>query len=505
MPGALNQLVAVGVQDEKLTREPEITFFTFSYRPYVAFATESIQNQFQGVVDFGRRVTLELQRNGDLVTVMTLEVDLPEICDIGTTMAGQYLTPAVHAIPNIPWPVPTEEGIRWAPNLGHALLKEASVYVGGSEIDKHYGLWYDVYDDLTQRESIVRGYNDMIGQENTVERDASQGDESPYLIQAVAVALAGTSNNLVGQRSVELLKQGLQTCRTREDQAGNIPGVSTLDPRPDFNCHPATRLYIPLRFWFNVNPGLALPLIALQFHQIKIQVLFRDRFEVITLRDDGATPPVRTPTLSPALPNIQDASLWVDYVFLDNDARQHFAQNPHEYLIKQLQYNQGEAVQTSTAKIRLNFNHPTSELVWFVLEDDAVTSNENLWNWYDTFDPTGPAQASGLCSLVDGKLRINGQDRFTTRSGLYFSRVQPYYHHNRVPTRSKSAFSYAFGLDSEELQPQGTCNFSRIDTTTLDLTFSNIGSGNDGVVHVFAVNYNFFRVAGGMGGLAFAA
>lgn len=513
MPGGLVQLVAVGVQDEKLTREPEITFFKSVYRPYVNFAVESIENTFQGVVDFGKRVQVEVQRNGDLVTHMTLEVDIPEICDVSegesATLAGQYVRSGEQDNCQC---VPTDEGIRWAPNLAHTLVRDVSVYVGGSEIDKHYGIWFDAYDDLIQPESVVRGYNDMIGQENAVERAAAQGDVSPYLNNCPAGAdpHPTVQNNKVGQRSIELLKQGLQTTRTATDQNGNAPdpdNPDTLDCSANFNCHPARRLYLPLRFWFNVNPGLALPLIALQFHQVKIQVLFRERFECITLRSspDGT----RVPVLSPALPNLQGASLWVDYVFLDNDARQHFAQNPHEYLIKQLQFNQAEPVTNSTAKVRLNFNHPTSELVWWVQEDGAVTENENLWNNYDIFDPAGPAFTLGLHpgdnQLLTCKLRMNGQDRFQARTGDYFTRVQPYYHHTRVPTRSRSLASYAFGLDSEEHQPQGTANFSRIDTSTVDMTLANIDSGNPGKAYVFAVNYNFFRVAGGMGGLAFAA
>lgn len=507
MPGALVQLVALGVQDEKLTREPEMTFFKATWLPYVNFAVESIENPFQGVVDFGRKVQLDIQRNGDLVTICTLEVDVPEICVEGDTLAGQYYPPgpgpAGHNIPGILYPVPTEEGLRWAPNLGHTLIHDVSVVIGGSEIDKHYGIWFDAYDELIMPAEKLQGYNDMIGQENLEERATSQGGVDPWLTNAVAVAGGGVANNRVGQRAIELIKQGLQTTVTARDADGNLPGSEdALDDRADFNCHPATRVYVPLRFWFNTNPGLALPLIALQFHQVKIQVVFRPRLECITVRPtiDGE----RTATLV-GTPSLQGASLWVDYVYLDNDARQYYAQNPHEYLIKQLQYNQGESVTSANPRVALNFNHPTSELVWYVQEDDATAPEENLWNWYDTFDPNGPLSLpAGQQPFASCKLRMNGQDRFAARTGTYFARVQPYHHHTRVP-KSKGLASYAFGLDSEALQPQGTANLSRIDTLTLDMSLTNINAGNPGVCHVFAVNYNFFRVAGGMGGVAFAA
>ena len=244
-------------------------------------------------------------------------------------------------------------------------------------------------------------------------------------------------------------------------------------------------------------------------------------------------------------PQLQGACLYVVYVFLDNDARQHYAQNPHEYLIKQVQFTGCEGIPGNCPRFRLNFNHPTTELVWFTQEDDCVTqcaSNPNLWhvgvgdtnpnrpenpfvyerrlggnawNCYEVADPAGPISAQltpplagglHINPMIDAKLQMNGQDRFSTRSGEYFNETQPYYHHTRVP-ESKGVFMYSFALDPEEHQPQGTANFSRLDTVTLQMRLRNINGtqGNPGKLYVFAVNYNFFRVAGGMGGLAFAA
>jgi len=145
MPGGLIQLVAVGVQDEKLTRDPEITFFKSVYDPYVNFAMESIENTFQGVCDFGRKVQVDIQRNGDLVTKMTLEVDVPELVDAtGTGVAG----------------------VSWAPTLGHTLVRQVCVNIGGTDIDRHYGIWWDAWTELTLPTGKRVGYNLMIGQQN---------------------------------------------------------------------------------------------------------------------------------------------------------------------------------------------------------------------------------------------------------------------------------------------------------------------------------------------------
>jgi len=490
MPGGLIQLVAVGVQDEKLTRDPEITFFKSVYDPYVNFAMESIENTFQGVCDFGRKVQVDIQRNGDLVTKMTLEVDVPELVDVtGTGVAG----------------------VSWAPNLGHTLVRQVCVNIGGTDIDRHYGIWWDAWTELTLPTGKRVGYNLMIGQQNVQ--------------PVVGLPNGGPGSPTPQITAVTLRTVGNQTCKN---------SIAPLDPTVKLG-HAAQRLYIPLRFWFNENWGLALPLIALQFHQVRVQYEFRSFTECVVLCPCDANAGDVAPSIGPGGPgtisplNLDNCVLWVDYIYLDNDARQHYAQNPHEYLIKQLQYNQGDGVTTFTPRVRLNFNHPTSELVLWFQEDDAVNRGTspncpggaiyggNQWNFYAVFDAaTGPLldpSEFGTNPVADMKLQMNGQDRFAARTGDYFNLVQPYYHHSNVPvlspdgldTRSRGLLVYSFALDPEEQQPQGTANFSRIDTSQIVATLRNIGAGNDGRCHCFAVNYNFFRVAGGMGGLAFAA
>jgi len=201
------------------------------------------------------------------------------------------------------------------------------------------------------------------------------------------------------------------------------------------------KAFIPLQFWFNRNAGLALPLIALQYHEVKVILKWS--------ASAGWTNP----------------TLWVDYIYLDTEERKRFAQMSHEYLIDQLQRNN----QDSTTKTRLNFNHPVKEIVW----DDLGT----------------PANA---------KLTLNGHDRFATRESDYFSKVQRYYHHTDMVT-NPSINVYSFALRPEEHQPSGTCNFSRIDNATIEH-----GGAVDGATVYYAVNYNVLRIVSGMGGLAYS-
>jgi len=234
------------------------------------------------------------------------------------------------------------------------------------------------------------------------------------------------------------------------------------------NYSPTTKLYIPLEFWFCRNVGLALPLIALQYHEVKINVTFE------SATNCGTTPPTGL-----------DASLYVDYIFLDTDERRRFAQMSHEYLIEQVQFTGTESMSVDTSKkIKLNFNHPVKEIVWVNVASDGVSA-------WKTFAPTGT-----------GKLQLNGNDRFAERDSSYFSLVQPYQHHENIPD-GKNINVYSFGLKPEEHQPSGTLNMSRIDTATLHLGNTETGAAT-GQLWVFAVNYNVLRILSGMGGLAYS-
>jgi hypothetical protein len=217
-------------------------------------------------------------------------------------------------------------------------------------------------------------------------------------------------------------------------------------------------LYVPLQFWFCRNVGLALPLIALQYHEVKVNI----EFSASPFTDVGAL----------------TAELWADYIYLDVDERKRFAQVSHEYLIDQLQFVGSDAVSGTTANSKLNFNHPVKELVWLT-KDGGVRISENA-------------------AMVS--LKLNGHDRFNTRPGTYFSMVQPFQHHTRVPSAA-GLYVYSFALKPEEHQPSGTCNFSRIDNASLILSGL---TGNTDELKVFATNYNILRVISGMGGIAYS-
>jgi hypothetical protein len=330
MGGGLMQLVAYGAQDVYLTGNPQITFWKVTYRRHTNFAMESIEQTFNGQADFGRRVQCTISRNGDLAYRTYLQVTLPEIgqdqCCAPTECGG------IHA--------------RWLDYPGEQLISMVEVEIGGQRIDRQYGDWMHIWNQLTLTAEQERGYNKMVGQTTQL----------TYLIDPSFADVDSACSNM------------------------SVP-AAVCAPR---NALPETTLYVPLQFWFCRNPGLALPLIALQYHEVRINLELRPSDEVLFAVTD------LTGNEKPGHPNVgvmngssvKDAvsyqkslvaaSLYVDYVFLDTDERRRMAQNPHEYLIEQLQFTGDESVGSSSNKIKLNFNHPCKELIFVVQPDSNV-------------------------------------------------------------------------------------------------------------------------------------
>jgi hypothetical protein len=245
------------------------------------------------------------------------------------------------------------------------------------------------------------------------------------------------------------------------------------------------QLFVPLEFWFCRNVGLALPLIALQYHEVKINLNFES---MDNCKSDSGTPG-----------GSFGASLWVDYIFLDTDERRRFAQLSHEYLIEQLQFTGEEAV-SANVKSKLNFNHPCKELIWFISDK----TNKSDWMNYTTAtsDDMKESASDSRNKTANAKLVLNGNDRFAERNGSYFNMVQPFQHHENIPSNA-GINVYSFALKPEEHQPSGTLNMSRIDTAVLNLTTKNVDTTND-ALNVYAVNSNVFRIMSGMGGIAYS-
>jgi hypothetical protein len=537
MGGGLLQLVAYGAQDAYISGNPHITFWKVLYKRHTNFAMEAFRVNFTGAPSWGQRLVAVVNRNADLMYKTYLEVVLPDTSSAAVPAGSVTWTGGANR------------------RLGYALLKKIEVEIGGQIIDTHYGEWLFLWENLTSN------------YDNSVKLDSMVGGNIGGSI---------TTNNSCGGR----------------------PGV----------------LYIPLQFWFCRNPGLALPLIALQYHEVRLNFYLANATDLVS----GTAGTAGTISSQAAnLPNIQDMSLYIDYIYLDVEERRRFAQQSHEYLIDQLQYGMPQTITSQSTRVDLTLNHPVKELVW-VFQDVRKTDCSSALT-----TATGYTQPFSYDDIVSRcRLQINGQDRFSERYGDYFWKVQPYQHHSggafwpsRQTIANQGSFSqsttpqvqftgfvtngnvlvvtavsggsgasisdnmlitgaglpsgvtivangtaatingssypagtggqgtyllsvqvanissqtfygilpdvtfptafnpinvYSFALQPEEHQPSGTCNFSRIDTTTL--VFDSITSGGAArpskstpfMFRIYAVNYNIFRVMSGMGGLAYS-
>jgi hypothetical protein len=370
MAGGLMQLVAYGAQDVYLTGNPQITFWKVTYRRHTNFAMESIEQTFNGQADFGRRVTCTISRNGDLAYRTYLQITLPEI---GQSLGNNN----VYA--------------RWLDFPGEQLISQVEVEIGGQRIDRQYGDWMHIWCQLTLSKEQERGYYKMIG--NTT--------QLTYICDPDFAEVDGPC-------SADGIRQ---VCAPRR-------------------ALPETTLYVPLQFWYCRNPGLALPLIALQYHEVKINLDIRNIEECLWAVNnvDGTGSKINEAYKQ----SLAAASLFVDYIFLDTDERRRMAQNPHEYLIEQLQFTGDESVGSSSNKIKLNLNHPCKELIWVVQPDANVdycastTANNDLnrllgaqpFNYTDAYDAL-PNAVHAFGGKANIKSSGTGNNGFINSSGLF--------------------------------------------------------------------------------------
>ena len=555
-----------GAQDVYLTGNPQITFFKVVYRRHTNFSMEAIEHPLNSNPNFGRKTTVTITRNGDLITQIYLLVILE------------------HVHPS------HEHGAKfaWVKRVGYALLNNVEVEIGGSRIDKHYGVWLDIWYELTHTNELERGFDHMIGDVHELTHYSHEH-------------------------------------------------------KPEY------KLFIPLKFWFNRHVGLALPLIALQYHEVRLNFEFHGAHQCIVANEEFKHHDMRQICM-------KDASILVNYIYLDSEERRRFAQVGHEYLIEQVQFTGSESVQTHTPKFKLDYNHPTKELIWAIRNGHYLEGKRFVYytanDWEDhmcdcaekilresiallTVDESVPSSDGDQCNVINGEdkpeageweefcpgtwgtttngkvhvknenstkalwvststlrigdynltdkitadilvpedaknvhdvrinildthltvrdisfpvehmedtraraddphvhqafnfgvllngrgnpvahaiIQLNGLDRFDRREGKYFNYVQPDEHHTHTPADGINVYSFA--LNPEQHQPSGSCNLSRIDNTQLNLWIHD-PTHHDGHPHlhifspenrlyIFAFSYNVLRIMSGMGGLAYS-
>lgn len=607
MPGGIMQLTAYGAQDLYLTGNPDITFFKFVYRRYSNFSMEYIQLPFHASPTLNTTqntiCSCYINRHGDLLydgyIVCTLPAlfsvktddnglkdyitkyytdttddttaddttadDTSKICSLLKTDSTDDIPPSNLADINLCDYHPSIEPISYVDNVGNVLLYSVEILVNGLSVDKQYGRWMTIWNELTLPEGKREAYKNMI-----------------------------SADTIGGAFTTPVLDTSVQ---------GQVL------------VSPAKKIYIPLPFWFCQNPGLAIPLVALQNSPVRIDIEFRPLNDIIRigmppqspdyffdtlnnsdydkalvgneqnsmynsyLRDmlSGTLFHNQTTILNRYTPSWkQNIYLLMNYIYLSDDERIRFAQNSHEYLITQVQHIHGDTIKPGITKhfSLSNFNHPVKELIWCLQREEVkntndwdnyilqptplydatrliqmlnkdVLSNKYLFNMFHTsLDPSiltkyntisgtnvmttannilvellenanvwpnqnpDTIQLDPSMNYVDiqaaAKLIFNGVDRFSEEDSYFFTNLQSYKYHSNVGL--KGIYKYSFALNPEDQQPSGTCNMSRIANT--ELVIYAVNQSHPAIrqynVYIYAVNYNVFRIMAGMGSLVFA-
>lgn len=494
--GAIVQLVAYGIQDLYLTGDPDITFFKVVYRRHTNFAVESIKQKFSSRADFGQKVTCTIGRTGDLIGQVLLHVRLPPVPKFfnewGEEDSGRKFA--------------------WTNFIGYSLIKETTFEIGGKLIDRQYGEWLYIWEELTTRQN---------------------------------------------KGSAKL--------------SGNVPQLYEFS-----NGKNPYDLYIPLKYYFNRNTGLTLPLVALSATDVKITFTFRRieeccrvgptysiqlqdaicpfkpgdyiaqkngsevihgyfiNFDYLTkklsyikivsttahqkefrpdlpifnpLCPDLVVLPdcteIYEPTVLPPLSFVTSA-LYINYVFLDNDERIKYTRASHEYLIDQLQYNEAVGIQSPNVGQNLNLSHPCKAHYWVVQLDSlcgARTINDR-YNFTDSVLRYPDGRLYGTDLVRSASLILDGNKRFSTRESGYFNLEEPYSRHYRGPTIGINMYSFCF--NPEEHQPSGSMNMSKIEFLMMKMKLRPvINPQNMCTIRSYTLNLNILRIFFGLGGIAF--
>jgi len=517
---AVFQIAAYGAQDIYLTGQPQVTYFKSVHKRYTNFAMEDIELPISGTVAPGAKVSVTISRFGDLLKGIYVKYN------------PSRLIPQTDNLQTI------------GSNISHALLNTMEIEIGGQLIDRHYGVWLTVWRDLNEidpyginnqlftasgREPITNGYYPL----PTVVVNpltTHKGEITLYHIHYPQIKYDTLSYNHSG-----LDKTSIGTIIGLND-----PILSTIDA--------PNEAYIPMRFWFCQNPGLALPLVALQYHEVK--------FNITLAKKEDYLIPVSGQNLDSIKVDMSSMKVFGEYIYLDSVERKEFAKSSHEYLIEQLQYLDVDT--PNATNVELNFNHPVKELVFcgkprvarnfltyntygslrypncldsFVFDNNKYFNRANVkfsfWYdskyWYNNGKDYFNLWSKGtpypiVTNYIDGvtgfasdttninlQLVLNQNDRFSPRNLKYFTREQIYKNHKGtgIEMHESCIGVYSFSLKPDELQPSGSCNFSRIDRAKLIFTGRNQNETLN-PLNIYAINYNIFRVMSGMGGLAYS-
>jgi len=448
--GGRIQLAAVGEQDIFLTANPETTYFVKRYKRHSQFAIQTLEVPFEQEAKFGGRVRAEIPRNGDLMREIYLKITLPEI-DQSLITQDNPITGETEVVNTYP---------TYCDSIGHALVRQADIRIGGQTVETINGDYLDIYEDMFTPQSQSLAIQEMVGR--------------TYIRTGL-----GPASNVVYRTN-----NGF-------DAVGAFPRT----------------FLIPLRFWFTQDPNLAIPLSALKYQEVELNIDFENIERLVVSNDVSISDFLNSTAQLGGTPlKIESASLLVDYVFITDEEVSYFQNNSLDYVITQIQGVEtivpGDQNFTQLPKqIRTYFNNPVKEFYMIVQEtvnrqpnpQSASTLTNNYFNY---------KSSTNLDNLNSFELLFNGEPRIPREvaDGFYLRTVQPLQSHTKTPKRF--IYNYSFSIDPENYAPTGQVNFSRIKDVLFNM-YLNAANAQDRSVRIYVKNYNVLRIESGISGVLF--
>lgn len=571
MTGGILQIAVCGQQDIFLTGSPQITFFKVLYRRYTNFSIESIPQYFINPMNFDQEASSVIDKIGDLMNRIYLEIDLPKInliknpshwkinltetknnflkaqklyhqiydyiqentnlirqlhslaktdnislCNIEEIMRNQHFIKKLITLRN------SINLDQMEPTLKFKLIQQINKFdiqfVFASSIHKRnlseeddyhrklnllHVIEHNLYPKM--KDFYLEIYHQYISEQKKYQSLINGTYSERYQfawVEEIGHAIIDQIEFKIGNRIIDShtgdwmilfdkLFSNPHQMTNYHKMIGNIKELTVFNDQ----AKNSYKLIIPLQFWFCRHTGLSLPLVALHYHDIIVSVKLKHLSKVSFFENDPQLSDISNLQARYDI-NIQNAKLYVDYIFLDSEERKRFAQSTHEYLIEVIQHNQFSDVNGKQYGMHLTFNHPTKFIVWFV-QPNSYRENP---------DGTQSCQWNNFGQPIENaSLHINGYDRLDKQIDIkFFNYVQPYLHFKNSPPDGIYVFS--FSINPTEHQPSGSINLSRIDDFSLNIIFSeNFVKMNDNGAHigVYVMSYNILRIMGGMAGLAF--
>ena len=480
-------LVSVGKENIYLSAQPEITFFKIAYRRYTNFSIEPTPQYFKTTPDFGRRCTVNIGKNADLLGITYLYVELPNIQM--SNFSNSNIT----------------KKFAWVNKIGLALINFIEIEIGGMIVDRHYGDWLNIWYEMTINMGLKKSYNKMIGNIDELTNFSQTKDTTILYIPfsfwfcndtGLALPLVALLHNDV---KIHVEFNDINLCykispsyyisvtnnyciyKPGELIYQNYQNNKNIGEYINFDSITQQLYYNPVKGSFiiptiNNDPNLA---------------IIGETSNFITYINTNSVVVQDNTFFNFNTPSLTTAYLLVNYIYLDNFERNKFLNNSHEYLIQTVQNLPQQYIGSLNASYKLDLINPVKLIVW-----RALLSSNQINN--DQFNYTHNNE-----NLINKNLVvINSVNRMDLNSNEYYTLIQKY-QYNFI-NQQKGIFFYSFSLNPLDLQPSGSINFSKIDDAYLQFSMNRIVNYQNQInVVCYAIQYNLLRTYNGIGGLGF--